>query len=99
MEEPHIDFALNVLDLAAERRWLNAESLGGSREVSFLGDRNEISEVSELHRVTQRVMTLFIAYHGKQLSKWLAFVSLSVPSPAHRPRALDRCKGSYEGRS
>jgi hypothetical protein len=89
MEEPHIDFALNVLDLPAQRRWLNSESLSGSREVSFLGDGNEISEVPELHGVTQRVMILLVAYHGKQLSKWLAFVSLSG-SVVRRPQASDR---------
>jgi hypothetical protein len=93
MEEPHIDFALNVLDLPAERRWLNAESLGGSREVSFLGDRNEISEVSELYHVTHRVMILFVTYHGKQLCKWLAFVSWSARSAPRRPLASDPSQG------
>ena len=36
-------------DLQAQRRLLDAESLGGSREVSLLGDRNEVAQVSQVH--------------------------------------------------
>src|SRR5437868_5592683 len=44
----HIKFALDRLDLLAERRLLHAEPLGGSGDVPFLRNYNEITEMSQL---------------------------------------------------
>src|SRR5262249_41636913 len=41
----HADLALDRFDLPAERRLLRAKPLGGARNVSFLGDRNEDPQV------------------------------------------------------
>src|SRR5262245_39322537 len=48
-EQLHIEFALQRLDLLAERRLLHAEPLGGARDVRFLGDRDEIAKVPQFH--------------------------------------------------
>jgi hypothetical protein len=40
-----IDFAFDRLDQPAQRRLLNVEPFGGSRDVPFLGDRDEIAKM------------------------------------------------------
>ena len=48
------DLDLQVLDLLAER-WLPDPNLGGaSREVTLLRDRQEITDVTQLHRHLQK---------------------------------------------
>src|SRR5215467_11189266 len=49
VEQLHIEFALHRLDALTERRLLHAKSLGGARNVSFLGDSDEIPAVPQLH--------------------------------------------------
>jgi hypothetical protein len=48
-KELNIKLALNCFDPLAERRLLHAEAFGGSRDMSFLCDGDEIPEVSKLH--------------------------------------------------
>jgi len=48
-EQLHVEFAFQRLDLLAERRLLHAKPFSGARDVPFLSDRNEISEVPEFH--------------------------------------------------
>jgi hypothetical protein len=53
-------------DLQAQRRLLDAESLGGSREVSLLGDRNEVAQVPQVHACnTVKVLIPLHPYIGK----------------------------------
>jgi len=51
----YIKFALDSLDALTERRLLHAEPLGSPRDVFFLGDRDEISEMPQLHCHIQNV--------------------------------------------
>src|SRR5215472_16257930 len=44
-----IELAFDRVDLPAERRLLYAEPFFGPRDVPFLGDRDEIAELSQLH--------------------------------------------------
>jgi hypothetical protein len=48
-KELNVKFALNRFDPLAERRLLHAEAFGGSRDMSFLCDGDEIPEMSKLH--------------------------------------------------
>jgi hypothetical protein len=49
MEELHIKFTLNRLDPLTEGGLLHAKALRSPRDVLFLGDGDEIPEVSQLH--------------------------------------------------
>jgi hypothetical protein len=57
-KELYIHFLLDRLDLSAERRLLHAEPLRSARDVPFLGDSDEIPEVSQFHCHTRRVWIL-----------------------------------------
>ena len=58
--------ALEVTNLKAQRRLLDAEPLGGSREVSLLGDRNEVAQVSQIHACnTGNVLIPLYPYIGQ----------------------------------
>jgi hypothetical protein len=48
-EQLYVKFTFQRFDLLAKRRLLHAEPLSGARDVPFLGDRNEIPEVSPFH--------------------------------------------------
>jgi hypothetical protein len=54
-KELYIHFLFDRFDLSAERRLLHAEPLRGARDVSFLGDSDEISEVPQFHCHTRIV--------------------------------------------
>jgi hypothetical protein len=45
----HVELPLQRANLLAERRLLHPQPLGGSRDVPFLSDRDEIAEMTELH--------------------------------------------------
>jgi len=45
----HIELAFQRFNLLAERRLLHAQSFSGARNVSFLGDRNEVPKVPQFH--------------------------------------------------
>jgi hypothetical protein len=50
LQQGHADFNFQVSDLPAEGRLGRMEPpLGGIRQASFLGDRNEVAQVTELH--------------------------------------------------
>src|SRR5205823_14099178 len=49
MEQHHAHFPLEVADLLRERRLRHAQPTGGSEEAPFLGDRDEVPQVPELH--------------------------------------------------
>jgi len=49
VEELHIEFSLHRLDALTEWRLLHAKPLRGPRDVPFLGDSNEVPEMSQLH--------------------------------------------------
>ena len=49
MEQRHAHFPLEVADLLRERRLRHAQPTGGSEEAPFLGDRDEVPQVPELH--------------------------------------------------
>jgi hypothetical protein len=52
----HIKFLLDRLDQSTERGLLHAEPFRGARNVPFLGDRDEMPEVSQFHCHTQKSM-------------------------------------------
>ena len=56
VKELRIKLALDRLDALAERRLLHAKPLGGTRDVPFLGDGDEIPKVPELHSVYLHVI-------------------------------------------
>jgi hypothetical protein len=49
LEEPDAQLHLEVVDLPPQRRLGDTQSSGGPREGARLGDRDEVSEVTELH--------------------------------------------------
>jgi hypothetical protein len=49
LEEPCAEMAFYGLDLGAQRRLRDAQSLGRASKVQFLGDRDEVAEVPEFH--------------------------------------------------
>src|SRR6516164_4119519 len=79
-EQLHIEFALNRLDLPAERWRLHIKALRGPRDVSLLRDRNDVSKVPEVHAHTQKVTIMFKPYHSWRGLRML----LSAPA-ARRP--------------
>jgi len=54
------DLRLQILDLLTEGRLADPDLCGGSREVSFLRDREEIADVAQLQHHLQKLsrMTL-----------------------------------------
>jgi hypothetical protein len=48
-EQLDVEFLLQHANLLAERRLLHPQPLGGSRDVPFLSDRDEIPKMTELH--------------------------------------------------
>ncbi len=48
------DLGLQILDLLAERRLPDPDLGGCSREVTLLRDRQEIADVTQLHRHLQK---------------------------------------------
>jgi hypothetical protein len=48
-KELHVEFAFDRLDPLTKRRLLHAKPLGGPRDVSFLGNGDEIPEMPQLH--------------------------------------------------
>ena len=50
VEQACTDFRLQILDLLAERRLSNAKAGRGTGEVAFFGNRQEITQVTKLHR-------------------------------------------------
>ena len=48
-EQLHLQFGFECSDLLAERRLLDAQPLGGAGDVAFLGDRDEVAEMAQLH--------------------------------------------------
>jgi hypothetical protein len=51
-EQLHPKFALKCPDLMAERWLLNAEPLGGTGDVPFLSDGDEIAKMTKLHAIS-----------------------------------------------
>jgi hypothetical protein len=49
MKKLHIELAFDCLDALTERRLLHSQPLGGSRDVAFLGNGDEIPEMPQLH--------------------------------------------------
>jgi len=48
-EQLHLELLLQGADLHAQRRLLDAQTLGRPGHVPFLGDRDEITQVTQLH--------------------------------------------------
>ncbi|MNP16155.1 hypothetical protein D3C76_1085390 [compost metagenome] len=49
IQQARADFFLQGLDLLAQRRLGNAQLLGGAAEMQFLGDGDEVAQVSQFH--------------------------------------------------
>jgi hypothetical protein len=49
-EQRPADLALERADLGAQRRLGQAQPRGRSREMELLGDRDEVAELTEVHR-------------------------------------------------
>ncbi len=49
-EQRRADFALQLLDLLAERRLADAQAGGRPSEVKFLGNGGEVTQVAQFHR-------------------------------------------------
>jgi hypothetical protein len=54
LEECRADLALEVADLAAQRRLRDVQPLRRAPEVQLLGDRDEIPEMTQLHETWPR---------------------------------------------
>jgi hypothetical protein len=48
-EERHAQLGFELANLPGERRLRDVETLGGSREVSFVGDGDECAQMSKVH--------------------------------------------------
>ena len=48
-EQLHLQLGFQCPDLLAQRRLLHAEPLGGAGDVAFLGDGDEVAQVSQVH--------------------------------------------------
>ena len=53
LEQLGAELALQRPDRGGHPRLDDPESLGGPREVAFLGDGHEVHEMSQLHRISQ----------------------------------------------
>jgi hypothetical protein len=61
-EQARTQRRFHVLDLAAQRRWRNAQLLGGPGEVALAGYSQEVAKMTDVHnRISSKVMKCFTA--------------------------------------
>src|SRR5262245_27799582 len=58
VEQLYVDFLLDRLDQAAERRLRNAKALRRAGDVPFFGDGNDVAEMPEFHCHTSEGMKI-----------------------------------------
>jgi hypothetical protein len=66
LDQLHADVALEIAYLPRERRLRDVESSSGAHEAALLGDRDEVSEVAQLHNGSDAAANVPPCAHGQR---------------------------------